>query len=598
MSTVSEAGLVHRTHALAITLENLVQGLAAPRVYPISDEDRLAMEHTAGDLLVRVRQLQSEPALLTVVFVGGTGVGKSTTLNALAGGKIADAGIARPTTQFPTVYLHRDIRIDRLDPIFRKCKTVVHERPELRQKILVDTPDMDGNIREHHDRLREILPFADAVLYIGSQEKYHDREAWKLLLQHRGSRGFAFVLNKWDRCLSTRREETGRSPYEDLRDSLRQAGFANPLVFRTCASHWLMQRLGGAAPNEPIADDFLGLEQWIEAGLDDRAIRDIKSRGIAGKIEELLRVLDRVTPPDWGPKARILEQEWQRALREGLAEYADLLIEAADKQSAAYERHFGQLGRANFRGLFGMYLGALDWVARLNFSVLPNEERKDSKLEELAARSVAAIPGQSRVTQRVSLHDHLLALADRRDWPVATLRDFLPEDQTDHLDDATLADAISSQLLEMEKEYSEPTGTKRATRMAVKALCEWGPPVFVAVLVMKWLYDSIFVEFWSLGGYFGAALFLGLVLGGLHFLLSKVVPVHWIALRAQLRRLIESRLLDQVAPKYLRALTEFSGRVRAERSALTSPAEILRDLRDQLRKSESSSKQNDLFSKE
>ncbi|MFO0945544.1 MAG: GTPase [Planctomycetota bacterium] len=598
MSTVSEAGLVHRTHALAITLENLVQGLDAPRVYPISDDDRKGIEQTASDLLIRVRQLQAEPAILTVVFVGGTGVGKSTTLNALAGGKIADAGIARPTTQIPTIYLHRDIHLERLDPIFRKCKTVVHERPELRQKILVDTPDMDGNVREHHDRLREILPVADAVLFIGSQEKYHDREAWKLLLQHRGSRGFAFVLNKWDRCLSTRREETGRSPYDDFKDSLREAGFSSPLVFRTCASHWLMQRLSGQGADEPIDDDFLELEKWIEAGLDERAIRDIKSRGIAGKIDELLHVLDRVTPPDWGPKARILEQEWQRALREGLAEYADLLIEAADKQAAAYERHFGQLGRANFRGIFGMYLGALDRVARLNFSVLPTEGQKDSKLEELAARSVAGIPTLSRDTQRTSLHDHLLALADRRDWPVETLRNFLPEDQTDHLTDATLAEAISSQLLEMEKEYSEPTGTKRATRLAVKALCEWGPPVIIAGIVLKWIYDSLFVEFWSLGSYFGALLFLGLVLGGLHFLLSKVVPVHWIALRAQLRRLMESRLLEQVAPKYLRALADFSGRVRAERSALTSPAEILRDLRDQLRKNENTSKQGVLFSKE
>ena len=45
-----------------------------------------------------------------------------------------------------------------------------------------------------------LLPIADIVLYVGSQEKYHDEIGWELFLEQRKRRAFAFVLNKWDRC--------------------------------------------------------------------------------------------------------------------------------------------------------------------------------------------------------------------------------------------------------------------------------------------------------------------------------------------------------------------------------------------------------------
>src|SRR5690606_14504673 len=134
------------------------------------------------------------------------------------------------------------------------CDRVVHERPELRHRLLIDTPDMDGNVKEHRERLKQILPVADAVLYVVSQEKYHDIEAWKLLLEHRGNRGFAFILNKWDRCLAYRDERSGASPDEDFRRSLQQAGFDHPLVFRTCAAHWVMLANSRNSVTAPIED--------------------------------------------------------------------------------------------------------------------------------------------------------------------------------------------------------------------------------------------------------------------------------------------------------------------------------------------------------
>jgi len=74
---------------------------------------------------------------------------------------------------------------------------------------------------------------ADVVLYVGSQEKYHDNLGWELFLQQRRRRAFAFVMNKWDRCLHA--FTSGVRPDEDLLRDLKNEGFDNPLLFRTCA---------------------------------------------------------------------------------------------------------------------------------------------------------------------------------------------------------------------------------------------------------------------------------------------------------------------------------------------------------------------------
>ena len=97
---------------------------------------------------------------------------------------------------------------------------MVHDRPNLEQKVIVDTPDLDSNDLANREKLKQLLPVADIVLYVGSQEKYHDRLGWELFLEHRRRRAFAFVLNKWDRCLSPHGARRTRSGPASLNDFL------------------------------------------------------------------------------------------------------------------------------------------------------------------------------------------------------------------------------------------------------------------------------------------------------------------------------------------------------------------------------------------
>ena len=72
---------------------------------------------------------------LIVAFMGGTGVGKSSLLNRLAGKAIARAGIERPTSREVTLYHHHSVALQNLPEALPLAKINISQHDDESKKI-------------------------------------------------------------------------------------------------------------------------------------------------------------------------------------------------------------------------------------------------------------------------------------------------------------------------------------------------------------------------------------------------------------------------------------------------------------------------------
>jgi energy-coupling factor transporter ATP-binding protein EcfA2 len=111
-----------------------------------------------------------------LALVGGTGVGKSSLLNALAGQEVSRAGSRRPTTAAPVAWL-ASRGADRLEPLLHRLEVTqpqLHDRSDLAGVVVLDLPDIDSVDEAHRATVEELLPRVDAVAWIVDPEKYAD----------------------------------------------------------------------------------------------------------------------------------------------------------------------------------------------------------------------------------------------------------------------------------------------------------------------------------------------------------------------------------------------------------------------------------------
>ncbi|MGR8930167.1 MAG: GTPase [Gammaproteobacteria bacterium] len=174
---------------------------------------------------------------LIVAFMGGTGVGKSSLLNRLAGQEIARAGVERPTSREVTLYHHHSLSINRLPPELPLDRIRISQHGDNGKShlVLIDMPDFDSVEQSNKRLVLEWLPHIDALLYVVSPERYRDNKAWQLLLAEGAKHAWLFVMNQWDRGQDIQ--------FDDFKRQLSIAGFADPLIFRTSCT-------------EPEGDEF------------------------------------------------------------------------------------------------------------------------------------------------------------------------------------------------------------------------------------------------------------------------------------------------------------------------------------------------------
>ncbi len=169
----------------------------------------------------------TEERPLVVGLFGGTGVGKSSLLNRLAGAEIARTGVVRPTSMEITAYLHQDVQLDALPDHFvaDRFSDNRHSNAHLSDVMWVDMPDFDSDETQNKDQVLQWLPHIDLLIYVVTPERYKDAEGWRMMQENGYQHAWLFVINQWDKAESVQ--------YQDFTRMLESAGFQAPEVFRT-----------------------------------------------------------------------------------------------------------------------------------------------------------------------------------------------------------------------------------------------------------------------------------------------------------------------------------------------------------------------------
>lgn len=252
--TLEHDGRDERLDALADHLEVLGFELSGPETDALTAErDRVVR------LLRGVVGRTAEPAApLLVVVAGGSGAGKSTTVNTLAGAPVSAAGVIRPTTRTPTLVCH---------PGDRAWFASGRVLPDLQLRIadsdamprgvaLLDTPDIDSVELVNHRLAAQALDAADGWMWLATSRTYADEVGMTYLRRARERQALivlavtqvrpherAEVLDDADRLLAAERIDP------DLRTDIPHAEVADDQLPRDAVAA-LRDWLAALAPED------------------------------------------------------------------------------------------------------------------------------------------------------------------------------------------------------------------------------------------------------------------------------------------------------------------------------------------------------------
>lgn len=252
----------------------------------LAPEERQALLVSSQRLLDRLDTLSDQ--VLVAGLLGGTGVGKSTLMNALAGAEIASTSHRRPNTDRVLLYRHEGVE---LPPSLPKTTVpwdeLVHQAEAVRRIVLCDLPDFDSLVGEHRDRVLGFLDHLDVLVFVTSPEKYADRSLYAFLENVPKARpNFYFVLNKIDLLFQGEDLEPGYRQLTSLsglfQEYLQKVNVLEPLVFPVSAEEAFQ------GPVTRPWNQFPAFRRELFRDRDAKEVMAIKSANLDQEVQEIL----------------------------------------------------------------------------------------------------------------------------------------------------------------------------------------------------------------------------------------------------------------------------------------------------------------------
>ncbi len=326
-------------------------------VFPNLKADRERIERALEQL---ESGCESADRPLRILLAGGTGVGKSSLLNALAGSSIADAGARRPTTRTFTAYMHASDRDDWLD-MLGHVHIVRHSRDELRGKAIIDAPDADSATLENRKQLERALEHTDLVLMVVTSEKYVSEAVLTLLDRYRIGRHFAYVFNKMDAGVDG-------TLIEDFYREAQKREFPAGPVFGISARAMIER----ADPEETgeLTREFRNLEAFIGQQLTRVRIEEIKRINLDQRAAQLADHIESLLPEEF----ESVPARWRAICDEATASFHHDIEQIAAETILRRDRVARLVTRARlsrFRGLFGIFSAIVLFLRSLSEYRIP-----------------------------------------------------------------------------------------------------------------------------------------------------------------------------------------------------------------------------------
>jgi energy-coupling factor transporter ATP-binding protein EcfA2 len=264
-----------------------IQGFLTQGLFlALTPEERQALLASSQKLLGRLDALSDQA--LVAGLVGGTGVGKSTVMNALAGAEIASTSHRRPNTDRVLLYRHEGVELPRaLTKTEVPWHEVIHQADGVRQVIMCDLPDFDSLVGEHRGRVLRFLEHLDVLVFVTSPEKYADHALYAFLEgAPKAKPNFTFVLNKVDLLFQGEELEPGYRQLASLvglfQEYLQKAKVSEPLVFPVSAAE-AFRNLATSPWNQ-----FPAFRREIFRDREAKEVMAIKSSNLDQEVQELL----------------------------------------------------------------------------------------------------------------------------------------------------------------------------------------------------------------------------------------------------------------------------------------------------------------------